>query len=60
MKKFSCGDVVPGCTASFTGKDEGEILAQVAKHAAADHGMTDVPPEVVEQVRSKIGDADES
>ncbi len=54
MKSFSCGDVVPGCGRTFTAPDEGGILAQVAAHAAADHGLTDIPPALVEQVRARI------
>ena len=56
MKSFACGAVVPNCTASFTGETEGDILAQVAEHARVDHGMTDVPTEVVAQVRAHITD----
>lgn len=54
MKQFSCGAVVPGCTASFSAESEEAILSQVAEHASRDHGMDDVPPEVVEQVRANI------
>ncbi len=54
MKSFACGDVVPGCGRSFTADDEGGILAQVAAHAAADHGLTEVPPALVEQVCARI------
>lgn len=54
MKQFSCGAVVPGCTATFTGESEDEILGQVAAHAKDAHGMQDVPPEVVDQVRANI------
>lgn len=54
MKKFSCGDVVPGCQARFEGDDEEAILKQVAIHARDDHGMAEVPAEVVDQVRAKI------
>ncbi|MGX5653612.1 DUF1059 domain-containing protein [Geodermatophilus nigrescens] len=54
MKSFACGDVVPGCGRSFTAADESGILAQVAGHAAADHGLADVPPALVEQVRAHI------
>lgn len=53
MKKFRCGDVVPGCTASFTGSDD-EILSAVARHAHADHGLTSVSDELVAAVRSNI------
>jgi predicted small metal-binding protein len=54
MKEFSCGAVVPGCDMKFEDESENGILEQVAKHAAADHGMTEVPPEVVAQVRANI------
>jgi predicted small metal-binding protein len=54
MKSFACGDVVPGCTRTFTGPDDGAVLSQVAEHAAADHRLTSVPPELVEQVRAAI------
>ena len=56
MKQFSCGAVVPGCTAKFEGADDAEILAKVAEHAQADHGMDDVPPAVVDQVLANITD----
>ena len=54
MKTFSCGDVVPGCSRSFTAPDEQGILTQVAAHATADHGLTSVPPELVDAVRAAI------
>lgn len=54
MKQFACGDVVPGCDAKFVCSTEEEILAAVAAHAATAHGLTDVPPELVEQVRDRI------
>ena len=54
MKQFSCGSVVPGCMATFSAETDDEILGQVAEHARADHGMEQVPPDVVEQVRQNI------
>ena len=39
MKTFACGDVIPGCSASFS---------------AADHGVTDITPELVRAVRDRI------
>lgn len=54
MKQFSCGDVVPGCRRTFTGASEQDILAAVAVHAQADHGMTEIPVGLVEQVRGQI------
>lgn len=54
MKSFSCGAVVPNCTATFQGETDDAILAQVADHARADHGMETVPPEVADEVRRHI------
>jgi predicted small metal-binding protein len=54
MKRFACGDVVPGCHARFTAPDENGILAAVAAHAARDHGLSDVPAELVAKVRRAI------
>lgn len=56
MKEFACGDVVPGCRAKFHGASNDEILKQVAEHAHADHGMSDVPAEVVSAVVDHIHD----
>jgi predicted small metal-binding protein len=53
VKQFSCGDVVPGCARTFSGT-ESEILTAVAAHATADHGLVEVPDELVQQVRRHI------
>jgi predicted small metal-binding protein len=53
MKRFRCGDVVPGCDAEFTGHED-DILAAVGAHAQAVHGMTEVSPELVLTVRSHM------
>jgi predicted small metal-binding protein len=52
MKEFACGQVVPGCDAKVQGETEDEVLAGVAAHAREAHGMDEVPPEVVEQVKA--------
>jgi len=56
MKRFSCGDVVPGCTKKFSGTTNEEILAAVAQHARADHGLANVPDDVVQAVLKNIHD----
>ena len=57
MKKFACGDVVAGCDGVVTGETEDEVLAAAAAHAAAAHGMSDVPDDVVEAIRAGITEA---
>jgi predicted small metal-binding protein len=54
MKTFTCGSVVPGCTAAFAGETEEDILEQVARHAREEHGLTEIPEELVEQVLAKL------
>ncbi len=54
MKRFACGDVVPGCTAEWQCDTEVEVLAAVAEHALLVHGLPTLPDELVETVRSKI------
>lgn len=56
VKEFSCSAVVPGCAAQFEGETEESILQQVAIHAHEEHGMDQVPPELVDQVRAGIQD----
>ena len=54
MKQFACGDVVPSCGRTFTAPTEDGILAAVADHARADHGLIEVPTELAAQVRAHI------
>ena len=54
MKEFTCGSVVPGCTARFVDVSEDAILKRVAEHAHVDHGLVEVPAELVAQVRANI------
>jgi predicted small metal-binding protein len=51
---LSCGDVMPGCAATFNAESEDELLAQVGPHAADAHGITEITPEVLEAVKGAI------
>jgi predicted small metal-binding protein len=54
VKQFRCGDVVPGC--GWVGQNEvDEVLwVDIADHAREAHGMHEVPPEVLDQIRDAI------
>ena len=54
MKTFACGDVVPGCSMQVAAASDENILATVAAHARADHGLETVPDELVIAVRAAI------
>ena len=51
---IACGDVMPGCAASFEADTTDELLALVAPHAAEVHGVTEITPEVLEAVSGAI------
>jgi predicted small metal-binding protein len=54
MFKLACGDVMPGCPARFESTDRDQLLGQVAGHAAATHGITDITPDVRQAIEAKI------
>jgi predicted small metal-binding protein len=54
MKQFKCGAIVPGCGAVFEGESENAILQRISRHARDEHGMPEVPPEVVDMIRANI------
>lgn len=56
MKQFKCGSIVPGCPTVFEGDSENAILQQISGHARGEHGMPEVPPEVVDMIRANITD----
>ncbi|TFV53762.1 DUF1059 domain-containing protein [Blastococcus sp. TF02A-35] len=56
MKRFACGDIIPGCDATYTAADEDGIFAQAAPHAAEVHGITadQITPELMERFRAAM------
>jgi len=55
-KTLRCGDLMPGCPTVIEGKDEQEVLKKAAEHAARDHGLAEIPPEVAQKVQAAIRD----
>lgn len=53
-KHIACGDVVAGCAFTASAPTEEALLEQVVAHAAHDHGVTDVTPELAAKVRAAI------
>ena len=54
MKRIACGDIVPDCTWTASASTEDELIEQVVAHAAHDHGVAEVTPELAARVRSAI------
>jgi predicted small metal-binding protein len=51
---LACGDVMPGCSATFEADSEEQLLEQVAPHAAEAHGIAEVTPDVLAAVKGAI------
>lgn len=54
MKRIACGDVVPGCSFTATAPTDQELMQKVVAHAAHEHGVTEVTPELADKVRAAI------
>jgi predicted small metal-binding protein len=56
VKTFACGDIIPGCGATFTAADEDGILVQTRRHAVESHGAaepaTDTDPQVLPHIET--------
>jgi predicted small metal-binding protein len=53
-KRIACGDVVPGCSFKASAASEEELIQKVVNHAAHDHGVTEVTPELAAKVKAAI------
>lgn len=51
---LACGDVVPGCAAQFEAGSEDELMTKAADHARAEHGVSEITPELADQVKGAI------
>ncbi len=49
---FACGDVVPGCPATFTATDTAQLRNDVAAHASAKHGLESLPEPLVARLNA--------
>jgi len=53
-KHIACADIVPDCSFTASAATEEELLKQVVAHAAHDHGITEVTPELASRVKAAI------
>ena len=51
---LACGDVMPGCDATFSAETHDELLSQIGPHAAEAHGITEITPDVLDAVKGAI------
>ena len=53
-KYIACAAIVPDCPFTASAATEEELLKAVAAHAAHDHGITEVSPELAAKVKAAI------
>jgi predicted small metal-binding protein len=53
-KHIACNDVVEGCKFEAAAPTEDELVPKVQQHAAADHGVKEVTPELAAKVKAAI------
>lgn len=53
-KHIACNDVVSGCAFTASAPTEEELLKKVTAHAAQDHGVKEVTPELAAKVKAAI------
>ncbi len=53
-KHIACNDLVEGCAFEASAATEEELLKQVTAHAARDHGVAQVTPELAAKVKAAI------
>jgi predicted small metal-binding protein len=53
-KLFACAHIVPDCSFTATAATEEELMKKVAAHAAHDHGIAEVSPELAATVKAAI------
>jgi predicted small metal-binding protein len=51
---IACNEVVPGCGFTASADSEDELTDKVATHAAQDHDVSEVTPELAAKVKAAI------
>ncbi len=54
QKHLRCRDVGMDCDFEASGRTEDEVVQKAAAHAARDHGITEITPELATRVRAAI------
>ena len=55
-KVLKCRDTGVDCDFEARGATEDDILRQAAEHAKRDHGMAEIPPDLLAKVKAAIRD----
>ena len=53
-KYIACAEIVPDCSFTASAATEDELMKKVVAHAAHDHGISEVTPELAAKVKAAI------
>jgi predicted small metal-binding protein len=53
-RQIACAEIVPDCPFTASAATEEELMQKVAAHAAHDHGIAVLTPELAAKVRAAI------
>jgi predicted small metal-binding protein len=53
-KHLACGAIVPDCPFTASAATEEELMQKVAEHAAHEHGVSELTPELAALVKAAI------
>jgi predicted small metal-binding protein len=53
-RHIACAEIVPDCPFTASAATEEELVKKVVAHAAHDHGITEVTPELAAKVKAAI------
>ena len=53
-KYIACAEIVPDCSFTASATTEEELMKKVVAHAAHDHGITEITPELAAKARAAI------
>jgi predicted small metal-binding protein len=53
-KHVACGEIVPDCPFTTEAATEAELIERVKAHAAKEHGLTEMTPDLAARVKAAI------
>jgi predicted small metal-binding protein len=60
MKRFDSGTLIPGSTWRAEAESEAEVVRRAVENLKTYHGETEVRPEMVERIKERIVDIDDT
>lgn len=60
MKRFDGGSLIPGATWHAQAESEAEVVRKAVEHLRNEHGESEVRPDMIERIKERIVDVDDT